>query len=138
MKYTQLCPGFCRICEVVHASIQLWSKQNCLEKTTPTWGEGGLFIEHLTVHIQAHHCMSCDVWLSTYRHIIAWAVTSGCPHTGMSLHGDYGGKCYYYSTSPSPPSRVGSGLLNLAGCVGVIWTMSGGGLSMSMLTAMRY
>ena len=24
--------------------------------------------------------------------------TSDCPHTGTSLHGDYGGKCYYYFT----------------------------------------
>ena len=41
----------------------------------------------LTVHIRACHCMGCDVWLSTYGHVIAWAVTSDCPHTGKSLHG---------------------------------------------------
>ena len=40
----------------IHASIQLCSKQSCPEKTT-TWGEEGLFIQHLTVHIPAHHCM---------------------------------------------------------------------------------
>ena len=54
---------------------------------------------------------------------------SDCAHTGTSLHGlwmtagkistsfclallhgHYGSKCYYYSTSPSPTSYVGSGL----------------------------
>ena len=77
----------CRICEVVHASIQLCSKQSCPEKTPTTWGEGGLFIEHLTVHIWTRDCMGCDVWLSLYRHVIAWAVTSDCPHMDTSLHG---------------------------------------------------
>ena len=44
---------------IVHASIQLCSKQSCPEKNTTTWrrGGGGLFIEHLTVHIWACHCM---------------------------------------------------------------------------------
>ena len=74
--------------KIVHTSIQLCSKQSRPEKTPTTWGEGGgLFIEHLTVHIWAYHCMGCHVWLSTYGHIIAWAVTSDCPHMGTSLHG---------------------------------------------------
>ena len=28
-----------------------------------------------------------SIWLSTYRHVIACAVTSNCPHTDTSLHG---------------------------------------------------
>ena len=27
-------------------------------------------------------------------------------HMGMSLHGDYGGKCYYYSTVPNRSLRI--------------------------------
>ena len=47
--------------KIVHTSIKLCSKQSCPEKTTTTWGEGGLFIEHLTVHIRACHCMEIMV-----------------------------------------------------------------------------
>ena len=39
-----------------------------------------------------------SIWLWTYRHVIAWAVTSNYVHMGTSLHGHYGSKCYYYST----------------------------------------
>ena len=50
--------------------LNLWScsrkysvmKQTELPKKNITWGERGLFIEHLIVHIQARHCMGCD-WL---------------------------------------------------------------------------
>ena len=49
------------IVEVVHTSIQSYSKQSCPEKTTTTSGGGGLFIEHLTVHIRARHCMEIMV-----------------------------------------------------------------------------
>ena len=42
-----------------------------------------------------------SISLSTYSHVIAWAVMSDCPHTGTSLHGDYGRKYYYYSTPNS-------------------------------------
>ena len=45
------------------------------------------YIKHLTVHIRARRCMGCDIWLSTYGHVIAWAVTSDCLHMGTSLHG---------------------------------------------------
>ena len=54
-----------------------------VDKKHTTWGEGGLSIEHLIA----------------YGHVIAWAVTSDCAHTGTSLHGHYSGKCYYYSTT---------------------------------------
>ena len=55
----------CWICKVIHISTQLWSKQS-RQKNDPTW-EGGLFIEHLIVHIRACHCMGCD-WL-----LVIWA-----------------------------------------------------------------
>ena len=67
--------------------MQVLSYEAELLKKNTTWREGGLFIEHLIVHIQARHCMGCDIWLCTYRHVIAWAVTSDCAHTGTSLHG---------------------------------------------------
>ena len=38
------------------------------------------------------------IWLWTYGHIIAWAMTSDFAHSGTLLHGHYGSKCYYYST----------------------------------------
>ena len=72
----------CRICEVVHASTQLWSKQNC-QRRIP--------LE------EKEDCLS-NIWLCTYGYIIAWAVTSDCAHTGISFHGYYGSKYYYYST----------------------------------------
>ena len=66
---------------------------------------------HLIVYIRARHYMGCDIRLCTYGHVITWAVTYDCVHTGTSLHGRYGSKCCYYSTCPSLLSRVGSGLL---------------------------
>ena len=87
---------YVKFVKIVHASIQLCSKQSCPEKTTTTWRGGGLFIEHLTVHIQARHCMGCDIWLTTYRHIIAWRLWKKV--------------LLLFYISP-PPSRLGSGLL---------------------------
>ena len=47
-----------------------------------------------------------SIWMCTYGHVIAWAVTSDCPHTGTPLHGDYDGKCYAYPTSSPRPHRA--------------------------------
>ena len=98
---TDLKIPFCWICEVVHLSIQLCSKQSCPEKTT-NCGEGKLFIKHLTVHIRAHRCMEIMVERAIISlHLLpllthcAWVVVFG----------------------------EGWVLLNMAGCVGVIWTM---------------
>ena len=45
---------------------------SCPEKTT-TWEGGGLFIEHLTVHLQACHCMEIMAESATIiRHLSAY------------------------------------------------------------------
>ena len=84
----------CRICKVVHISTQLWSKQSCQKKNT-TWGEGGLFMEHLTVHIWARHCMSCDWLLVKWVEVILYM----CNFCLALLQGHNAVTCYYYSTS---------------------------------------
>ena len=66
-----VCHESCRICGVVHASIQLWSKQSCLRR----------------ILLKEKEDYLSRIWLWTYRLAIAWAVTSDCAHTGTSLHG---------------------------------------------------
>ena len=70
----------CQICEVVHTSTQLWSKQNCQRR---------ILLEEKEEYL-------LSIWLWTYGHVIVWAVTSDWTHAGTSLHGYYGGKCYYH------------------------------------------
>ena len=62
----------CWICKVVYACTQLWSKQSCQTRIPLEEKEEDYLL---------------SVWLWTYGHIIAWAVTSDCEHLGTSLHG---------------------------------------------------
>ena len=52
--------------------MQVLSYEAELPNKNTTWGKGGLFIEHLIVNIRTCHCMGCNIWLCTYRYVIAW------------------------------------------------------------------
>ena len=43
--------------------------------------------------------MGCDVWLSTYGHVIVWAATSDCPHTGNVIVWAVTSDCPHTGTS---------------------------------------
>ena len=63
-------PILCRICGVVHASTQLWSKESCQRRK--------ILLEEKQDNLSSF-------WLYTYRHVIVWAMTSDCAHKGTSL-----------------------------------------------------
>ena len=77
-------------------------KQTELPKKTTTWGEGGQFIEHLTVHIWSCHCTE----IMAESAIIILHLPAHCMWVVVF--------------------EVGWVLLNLAGCMGVISQCLGG------------